>query len=80
MVQEFNDFCFAPHKSGDLGVVYGENSGYAGWHLVYFVGEGEPYSRVIARGDLSETALNDFLSERTEALEPRLHYWAKLVG
>ena len=80
MVQEFNDFCFAPHKSGDIGVVYGESSSYAGYHLVYFVGEGEQYSNVIARNDLTDTAVNDFLSAQMEGLEPVLRYWAKLVG
>lgn len=80
MVQEFNDFCFADHKSGDIAVVYGESSGYAGYHLVYFVGEGELYSIAIARDDLINTAVNDFLTEQTEGLEPVLRYWAKLVG
>ncbi len=80
MVQEFNDFCFAGHKSGDLGVVYGENAGYAGYHLIYFVGEGEPYSRVIARSSLSDAAMSDFLAAQTEGFTPELRYWAKLVG
>ena len=80
MVQEFNDFCFGGHKSGDVDVVYGESSGYAGYHLVYFVGEGELYSRVIARSDLSETAISEFLAEQTESLSSELRYWAKLVG
>ena len=80
MVQEFNDFCFGGHKSGDVDVVYGESSGYAGYHLVYFVGEGDLYSNVIARSDLSQTALNDYLDAQSEALAPKLGYWAKLVG
>ena len=80
MVPEFNDFCFAGHKSGDIGVVYGENSGYAGYHLVYFVGEGENYSSEIARNALTTAALNDFLSAQTEGVEPVLRYWSKLVG
>lgn len=80
MVQEFNDFCFAGHKSGDIGVVYGESSSYAGYHLIYFVGEGELYSNTIARDALSDTAMNDFLSAQTEGLESTLRYWAKLVG
>ena len=80
MVQEFNDFCFAGHKSGDIGVVYGESSGYAGYHLVYFVGEGELYSNVIARSALISQAANDLLAAQTEGVEPVLRYWAKLVG
>ena len=80
MVDEFNDFCFAGHKSGDIGVVYGENSGYAGYHLVYYAGEGELYSNVIARNALANTAVTDFLSAETEGLEPQLRFWSKLVG
>ncbi|MBQ3482010.1 MAG: peptidylprolyl isomerase [Oscillospiraceae bacterium] len=80
MVEEFNDFCFSGHKSGDVGVVYGENGGYAGYHLVYFVGEGDLYSNTIARSALTNTAMSDFLAAQTEGLEPVLRYWAKLVG
>ena len=80
MVQEFNDLCFGGRKSGDVGVVYGESGSYAGYHLVYFVGEGDLYSNVIARSALANTAVNDFLTAQTEGLEPQLRYWAKLVG
>ena len=81
MVTEFNDFCFAEgRKSGDVGVVYGSNGGYAGYHLIYFVGEGELYSDVIARSALVSTAQNDFLAEQTAPYETALRYWAKLVG
>ena len=80
MVQEFNDFCFAGHKSGDVDVVYGESGSYAGYHLVYFVGEGDLYSNVLARSSLRETALDDFLTEQTQGLEPELRFWSKLVG
>ena len=80
MVKEFNDFCFAGHKSGDIGVVYGESSNYAGYHLIYFVGEGELYSNVIARNALTNTAMSDFVAAQVEGREPVLRYWAKLVG
>ena len=80
MVPEFNDFCFAGHNSGDTGIVYGESSSYAGYHLIYFVGEGDLYSNVVARSALKNTATNDFVSEQTEGLTPVLGYWSKLVG
>ena len=80
MVQDFNDFCFGGHKSGDIGVVYGESSGYVGYHLIYFVGEGELYSSQMARSALSSADATDFLAAQTEGLEPVLRYWAKLVG
>jgi len=49
-VQEFEDFAFASgRKYGDTGIVYGEVSGsYAGYHVMYYVGEGELYSNYIA--------------------------------
>jgi parvulin-like peptidyl-prolyl isomerase len=47
MVEEFNDFCFADgRKAGDVDVVYNENTGY---HLIYFVGEGMPYTDYVAQ-------------------------------
>ena len=79
MVSEFGAFCFAPHKAGDLGVVYGENDSYAGYHLIYFVGEGELYSDLIARNALSSQAMNDFLAEQTEPLTAELGRRARLV-
>ena len=47
MVAEFNDFCFADgRKAGDVDVVYNENTGY---HLIYFVGTGMPYTDFVAQ-------------------------------
>ena len=44
MVQEFNDFCFDPaRKPGDVGIVFNESDSYCGYHLVYYVGQGERY-------------------------------------
>ena len=79
MVQEFNDFCFAPHQKGDVAVVYGESSGYAGYHLVYFVGEGELYSNVIADSALASEAVSELITEQSGTVEPALRRWAKLV-
>ena len=49
MVQEFNDFCFGGHKPGDTAIVYGESGSYAGYHVVYYVGEGPLYSTYLAK-------------------------------
>ena len=54
MVEEFDAFCFAGHEPGDYDIVYGESSAYAGYHLVYFVGEGELYSRQLADSALRQ--------------------------
>ncbi len=53
MVEQFNDFCFDEgRKPGDTGIVMGSASSYAGYHLVYFVGEDEPYCDYLADGNL----------------------------
>ena len=63
MVQEFNDFCFAEdRKPGDTGIVYGTNGQYAGYHVMYFVGEGRVYSELLAENSLSQKAITDWLN------------------
>ena len=68
MVTEFNDFCFeADRKPGDVGIVYGESTSYAGYHLVYFVGvEDSLYS-----DQLADTAMrtNEYNAWEEAALE-----------
>lgn len=64
MVSEFDAFCFEPHESGDTAIVWGESSSYGGYHLIYYVGEGGPYSRVLADNALR----SDAYSAATEEL------------
>ena len=46
MVAEFNDFCFADgRKTGDVDTVYNDTTGF---HLIYFVGTGMPYTEYVA--------------------------------
>ena len=69
MVEEFDAFCFGGHKKGDYAIVYGESTAYAGYHLVYFVGEdAAPYSRTLADSDLRSEAYNNALSALTDGL------------
>jgi len=50
MVQEFDLFTFNEgRKPGDTEIVYGESGSYAGYHMVYYVGEGDSYSDVLAK-------------------------------
>ncbi len=51
MVESFDEFCFAKHKHGDTAIVTANTAGYAGAHIIYYVGEGELYSNFIARTD-----------------------------
>lgn len=59
MVTEFDAFCFEPHEKGDTGIVWGESSAYGGYHLIYFVGEGDLYRDVLADDALRSEAYNN---------------------
>ncbi len=56
MVKEFEDWCFdAGRKAGDTGII---KTDY-GYHIMYFVGEGELYRQTLAR---DEKKLEDYNS------------------
>ena len=75
MVEEFDAFCFGDRKPGDTAVVYGSNGQYAGYHVVYFVGEGEEYSRVIARNALRSENVDAWIEEITPDYEKGAFAW-----
>jgi len=61
MVTEFNDWCFAEgRKTGDTGIVYGESSSYSGYHVIYFVGQGEVYSNKLAEDEMRNKDFTDW--------------------
>ena len=66
MVTEFNDFVFAAdRKPGDTALVYGESSGYAGYHVVYYVGLNDMmYSSYLAKNAI----VNDKLTTWEDGL------------
>ena len=65
MVPEFNDWCFeAGRKAGDVGIVSDEQ--YHGYHLMYFVGEGEPYTNQVIRDAVVSSAMEKFAASLTE--------------
>ncbi|MCQ2558768.1 MAG: peptidylprolyl isomerase [Oscillospiraceae bacterium] len=81
MVEEFNNFCFADgRKPGDVSVVYGQSSNYEGWHLVYFVGEGELYSNMIARSDLVNEVVSTWSQELFGAYDAVITGGARYAG
>ncbi len=72
MVTEFNDWRFAEgRKTGDTGVVYGESSNYAGYHVMYFVGDDVPCWQVQVE--------NTLRSRDTEAWQKGLTDSAEVV-
>ena len=80
MVQEFNDFCFAPHSKGDTAIVYGESGSYAGYHVMYYVGEGELYSNTLAEQSLRSADAESWLSELTGSYTTGEGFGMKFVG
>lgn len=53
MVQEFNDWIYdGSRKTGDTGIVFNEDSNYCGYHVMYFVGDGENYRNILAENDM----------------------------
>lgn len=80
MVEEFDEFCFGGHKAGDTAIVYGDNGSYAGYHIMYYVGEGELYSNYIARSDLANTDFSQWLNQLTEPYEAKETFFMRLVG
>jgi parvulin-like peptidyl-prolyl isomerase len=80
MVAEFNDFCFAPHSKGDTAIVYGESGSYAGYHVMYYVGEGGLYSNTIAEQDLRSADAETWLKELTDSYTTGEGFGMKFVG
>jgi parvulin-like peptidyl-prolyl isomerase len=80
MVQEFNDFCYAEHKAGDTGIVYGESASYAGYHVMYYVGEGELNSNVIAETALRNEDADAWMEKQEEANPSKDGFGMKFVG
>lgn len=64
MVEEFDAFCFdESRKAGDTGIVYGNNGSYAGYHVMYYVGEGPVYADYIADSALRNEDLSAYLEK-----------------
>ena len=80
MVSEFDAFCFSGAKSGETGIVYGDNGSYAGYHIMYFVGEGEQYSDYIARTRMLSEDMTQWLSQVTEGYEAAPGFGLRFAG
>ena len=80
MVDEFDKFCFEGHKAGDTAIVYGESGSYAGYHVMYYVGEGENYADYIARSDLENQAVSQWLTDITSGYTPVEGFGMRFVG
>ena len=79
-VPEFDSFCFAPHKHGDVAIVYNENTSYTGYHIIYYVGEGQNCRDYIAENDLRNAAVSDWLTAQTDAAVTSEGFGMKFVA
>ncbi len=79
MVAEFDAFCFEGHKHGDTGIVYGETGSYAGYHVMYYVGEGGLYSDTLSLSDLREADQTAWLEELLGGYETKDGFGMKFV-
>ena len=79
-VPEFDSFCFAPHKHGDVAIVYNESTSYTGYHIIYYVGEGQNYRDYIAENDLRNAAVSDWLTAQTDAAVTAEGFGMKFVA
>ncbi|MBR2799778.1 MAG: peptidylprolyl isomerase, partial [Oscillospiraceae bacterium] len=80
MVEEFDAFCFGGHKPGDTGIVYGESGSYAGYHVMYYVGEGGLYKDYIAKSELENEAIDAWIGELTDACTVTEGFGFRFVG
>ena len=79
MVQSFNDWCFDPaRKSGDTGIVFNEGS-YCGYHVIYFVGQGETYDKVLADQAMRNADYTKWQTSLTDGIAATTTTMSKLV-
>lgn len=79
MVKEFNDWCFDPvRKPGDTGIVFNEGD-YCGYHIIYFVGQGDSNDKVLAENDLRSTDYQKWLETVTSGYTAEKTFMAKLI-
>ena len=81
MVEEFDAFCFDENrKSGDTAIVYGESGSYAGYHVMYFVGEGDPANNETGRSYIASEKMSEWLNTLTEGMETTTKFFYRLAG
>lgn len=80
MVPEFDAWCFdASRKPGDTGIVKGESSSYAGYHLIYYVGQGDLYSKYLAETALVQDNLQKWQDKQTKGFDVKEMFSKKFI-
>ncbi len=81
MVAEFDAFCFDESRQpGDTGIVYGESSSYAGYHVMYFIGEGDPANNETGRSYITNDKMSEWLTSLTDGMDVAYKFFYRLAG
>lgn len=81
MVEEFNAFLYEEHRMpGDTAIVYGSNGYYAGYHVMYYVGESGLYSDTLAETELRAEDYNAAVTALAESYEVTEGFGMKFAG
>ncbi|MBQ6364856.1 MAG: peptidylprolyl isomerase [Oscillospiraceae bacterium] len=81
MVEEFDAFCFDENRQpGDTGIVYGESGSYAGYHVMYFVGEGDPADNETGRSNIAGAKMSEWLTSLTDGMDVSYKFFYRLAG
>ena len=80
MVSEFDAFCFEGHQPGDTAIVYGESAAYAGYHVMFYVSEGDLYSNIIAENAMRSDDTSAWMTDLLLPYNPTETFWIRLVG
>ena len=81
MVGDIDTFLFeAGRKVGDTAVLHGNNGSYDGYHLVYFVGEGQLYGLAQAEAQMTNEAYTEWENGITADVTAETAWAARLIG
>ena len=76
----FEDWCMDPaRKPGDTGLVQNTGSATKGWHIMYYVADGEPVWKQITLNGLMDKEFTAWEDAATEGYEAQLGSGAKYV-
>lgn len=81
MVTEIDTFLFEEgRKAGDTAILHGNNGSYDGYHLVYFVGEGQLYGLTMAETQMVNEAYTAWEEGLLEGMTTETAYGYRLIG
>lgn len=80
MAESFDQWIYDQgRKPGDTGIVFNEDSSYCGYHVMYFVGDGENYRDVLADSSLRSEDFSEWQTAALEGYPATLGFTAGLV-